>query len=103
MERIPFGLRRLSTLIPGGRKYAIWHKPPSSLLDGLSKFPLQHDSSPMDQSSMGNKAKEQSSLLEGMKHPFAEQWKACSTISLPFDQFQLCDMSLDHAVIDPPG
>ena len=52
---------------------------------------------------MGNKAKEQSSLLEGMKHPFAEQWKACSTISLPFEQFQLCDVSLDHPVIDPPG
>ncbi len=43
----------------------------------------------MDQSSRGIKAKEQASLLAGMKHPFAEQWKACSPISLPFDQFQL--------------
>src|SRR5579884_615947 len=38
-----------------------------------------------------------------MKDPFSQQRKACSTIALSFDQFQLGDVSLDHAVIDPPG
>jgi len=29
--------------------------------------------------------------------------KARSAISLPFDQFELGHVSLNHAVIDPPG
>src|SRR5260370_42362440 len=38
-----------------------------------------------------------------MKDPLAEQRKACLTIPLSFDQFQLGHLSLDHPVIDPPG
>ena len=41
--------------------------------------------------------------LQGVKHALAEQRKACSAISLSFDQFQLGHVSLDHAIIDPPG
>ncbi len=47
--------------------------------------------------------RQKSSPLDGVKHPFAEQRKARPTIPLPFDQFQLGHVSLDHAVIDPPG
>ena len=42
-------------------------------------------------------------LLHGVKHPFTQERKARSAISLPFDQFQLGHVSLNHAVIDPPG
>src|SRR5450755_3989020 len=38
-----------------------------------------------------------------MKHPFAEQGEFGSTISLPFDQFQLGHVPLNHAITDPPG
>lgn len=38
-----------------------------------------------------------------MKDALAQQWKARSPIALSFDQFQLRHVSLDHAVIDPPG
>ena len=41
--------------------------------------------------------------LEYVKHTLAEQRKACLTIPLSFDQFQLGHLSLDHPVIDPPG
>jgi len=47
--------------------------------------------------------RQKSSPLDGVKYPFSEQRKACSTISLPFDQFQLGDVFLDHPIIDPPG
>src|SRR5258706_2893781 len=47
--------------------------------------------------------RQKSSPLDGVKHPFSEQRKARPTIPLPFDQFQLSHVSLDHAVIDPPG
>src|SRR5947209_6015004 len=46
---------------------------------------------------------ELSSLLDGMKHAFAEQRKASLPIALPFDQLQLGHVSFHHAVIDPPG
>jgi hypothetical protein len=42
-------------------------------------------------------------LLDGMKHPLAQERKSCPAITLSFDQFELGDMALDHAVIDPPG
>jgi hypothetical protein len=38
-----------------------------------------------------------------MEHPKASQRKASLPVALSFDQFQLGDMTLDHAVIDPPG
>ncbi len=41
--------------------------------------------------------------LQGVKHALAEQRKACSAIPLSFNQFQLGHVSLNHAVIDPPG
>ena len=41
--------------------------------------------------------------LQCVKDSLAEQRKACLTIALSFDQFQLGHVSLDHAVIDPPG
>src|SRR5260370_9637039 len=41
--------------------------------------------------------------LQGVKHELAEQRKACSAILLSFNQFQLGHVSLNHAVIDPPG
>src|SRR5258707_7820715 len=47
--------------------------------------------------------RQKSSPLDGVKHPFSEQRKARPTIPLPFDQFELGHVSLDHAVIDPPG
>src|SRR5436305_3176383 len=47
--------------------------------------------------------RQKSSALDGVKHPFSEQRKARPTIPLPFDQFQFGHVSLDHAVIDPPG
>src|SRR5436305_14799896 len=47
--------------------------------------------------------RQKSSPLDGVKYPCSEQRKACSTISLPFDQFQLGDVFLDHPIIDSPG
>src|SRR6266480_4432813 len=38
-----------------------------------------------------------------MKDAFSKERKASPTISLSFDQFELGDMSLDHAVIDSPS
>lgn len=38
-----------------------------------------------------------------MEHALTEQGKACFSVSLPFDEFQLVHMAFDHAVIDPPG
>ncbi len=38
-----------------------------------------------------------------MKHAFAEKRKARPAISLPFDELQLCHVSLHNAVVDPPG
>src|SRR5713226_2498932 len=38
-----------------------------------------------------------------MKYSLAEQRKASLAIPLSFDQFQLRHVTLDHAVIDPPG
>ena len=37
-----------------------------------------------------------------MKNPFPQQWEACSTIHLPFDEFQLGHMAFYYAVIDLP-
>lgn len=42
-------------------------------------------------------------MLQCMKDAFSEQRKACSAIPLSFNQFQLGHVSLNHAVIDPPG
>src|SRR6266700_2491951 len=47
--------------------------------------------------------RQKSSPLDCVKHPFSEQREGCPTIALSFDQFQLGHVSLDHAVIDPPG
>ena len=38
-----------------------------------------------------------------MKDAFAQERKACPTIPLSFDQFQLRHVSLHHAITDPPG
>ena len=38
-----------------------------------------------------------------MKDAFAEERKARPAIALSFDQFQFRHLSLDHAVVDPPG
>jgi hypothetical protein len=40
---------------------------------------------------------------ESVEHSFPQQWKASLPISLPFDQFQLGDVALHYAVIDPPS
>src|SRR5260370_20976126 len=40
---------------------------------------------------------------ESVEHSFPQQWKASLPISLPFDEFELGDMALHYAVIDPPG
>ena len=42
-------------------------------------------------------------LLDCMEHPFAKQGKASLPVALSFDKFQLGYLTLDHAVIDPPG
>ena len=42
-------------------------------------------------------------FLQRMKDAFAQERKACPTIPLSFDQFQLRHVSLDHAITDPPG
>jgi hypothetical protein len=42
-------------------------------------------------------------FLQRVKDAFSQQRKACPTISLSFDQFQFRHVSLNHAVIDPPG
>ncbi|SRR6266487_3629298 len=41
--------------------------------------------------------------LECMKHPFAQQRKACPAIPLSFDQFELGHVAFDYAIVDPPG
>src|SRR5712692_5717085 len=38
-----------------------------------------------------------------MKDTFSQQRKARPTITLSFDQFELGHVSLNHAIIDPPG
>ncbi len=42
-------------------------------------------------------------FLERMKDAFSQQRKAHPAIALSFDQFQFRHLSLDHAVVDPPG
>src|SRR6266536_5230871 len=41
--------------------------------------------------------------LHGVKDPFSEKGKSCSAITLSFDQFQLCHVPFNHAIVDPPG
>lgn len=36
--------------------------------------------------------------LESVKHTLPQQWKACSTIALPFDEFQLVHETFRHPV-----
>ena len=44
---------------------------------------------------------EPSSLhLRGVKDTLAQQWESCTTISLPFDEFEIGHMTFYHAVID---
>jgi len=40
---------------------------------------------------------------ESVEHSFPQQWKASLPLSLPFDEFELGDMALHYAVIDPPS
>jgi hypothetical protein len=42
-------------------------------------------------------------LLYSVKHPFTQQRKPSSAISLPFDELQLRHVSLNHAITDPPS
>ena len=57
------------------------------------------------ESRTGRKAFPRGSLdtLERMEHPLAQEGKASSPISLPFDELQLRHVTLDHPVTDPPG
>jgi hypothetical protein len=41
-------------------------------------------------------------VLERMEHSFSQQWKARAAVALPFDQFQLGHLALDHPVVDRP-
>jgi hypothetical protein len=41
--------------------------------------------------------------LDSVKHPLAQGRKSGLAIHLPLDELELCHMSFDHAVIDPPG
>jgi len=38
-----------------------------------------------------------------VKHPLAQERKSGLAIHLPLDELELCRVSFDHAVIDPPG
>ena len=39
------------------------------------------------------------SALHGMKNPFSQEGKSGSAIALPFDQFELVDVALNHSVV----
>jgi hypothetical protein len=36
---------------------------------------------------------------EGVKNPLAEQWKSGSTISHPFDEFELIHFALNQTIV----